>query len=350
MKRILFMGGLLSAFVFAWQRFEEIPLLVVGQPASSGRIQSQKEEPFFHDLSVKTGLPLRVDYRPVDSTGFKDTYQLQMLKNDVIDLASLRFTQNSTLEPGLQGMDLLGIISGPKDARSIMTSYSGILDQYLQANFNSKLLGIWTFGPQELFCNRPIKKLLDVKGLNVRVASPALSTFVSRLGGRPVIVPFEETKASLASGLLDCAITSAASANFAGWPQFAKYNFPIATQTGVNGYVISLKKWNRFSSRERINLQKTFDAYIDEVWRTSETLSADAASCNSGGACKFGTPYDGERVAVSSADLRLFRKIIYANVFPEWSRRCEKIHPGCRNAWNKTFSTYWHGRKDVPSQ
>ena len=349
MKRILFMGGLLSAFVFAWQRLDEVPLLVLGQPTASG-IQRQKEAPFFNTLRAKTGLPLRVDYRPVNSTGFKDTYQLNMLKDGIVDLVSLRFTQNSSLEPALQGMDLLGIISGPKDAWPIMTAYSSVLDEYLQSKFNVKLLGIWTFGPQEFFCNRPVKKLLDIKGLNVRVASPALSTFVSHLGARPVIVPFEEAKASLASGLLDCAITSAASANFAGWPQFAKYNFPITTQTGVNGYVISLKKWKQLSRQQQHVLQKAFDAHVEKIWQFSEVLRADAVSCNSGGSCKFGTPYQGETVRVAPGDIQLSRELIIGKVFPEWSRRCEKVHPGCRNAWNKTFSTYWHGRKDVPSQ
>ena len=350
MKRILLMAGLLSAFAVAWQRLDQIPLLVLGQPTSSGRIQQQKEAPFFNALGKKTGLPLRVDYRPVNLTGFKDTYQLNMLKDGIVDVASLRFTQNSSLEPALQGIDLLGIISGPKDARPIMTAYSSVLDGYLQSKFNAKLLGLWTFGPQEFFCNRPVKKLLDIKGLNVRVASPALSTFVSHLGGRPVIVPFEETKSALASGLLDCAITSAASANFAGWPQFAKYNFPIVIQTGVNGYVISLKKWNHLSRQQQHLLRKAFDAYVEEIWRFSEVLKSDAVSCNSGGVCKFATPYQGESVRVNSDDIQLSHKLIVDNVLPEWIRRCEKIHPGCGKTWHKTFAAYWHGRKDLRSQ
>ena len=350
MKRILIMAGLLSGFVFAWHRLDQIPLYVVGQPTSSGRIRENKEEPFFNTLSASAGLPLRVDYKPFDLTGFKDTYQLKMLQDGVIDMASLRFTQNSVLEPGLQGIDLLGVISGPKDARAIMTAYSGVLDQYIQSKFNSKLLGIWTFGPQEFFCNRPVKKLSDIKGLNVRVASPALSTFVSHFGARPVIVPFEETRAALSRGLLDCAITSAASANFAGWPQFAKYNFPIITQTGVNGYVISLKKWNRLSPLQQKKLQKAFDASIDEVWRFSDVLRRDAASCNSGGTCKFGTPYQGERMNVTPGDIQLFRRIISEKVLPEWARRCEKIHTGCEKTWRQAFSVYWHGRKEAGTQ
>ena len=33
--------------------------------------------------------------------------------------------------------------------------------------FNTKLIGVWPFGPQVLFCKPEIKKLADVKGHKV---------------------------------------------------------------------------------------------------------------------------------------------------------------------------------------
>ena len=63
---------------------------VVGQPSMTGPIQSQLEKPFFDELSAHTGLPLQVDYHTVDSLGFKDNFQLAMLKEDLYDVVSLR--------------------------------------------------------------------------------------------------------------------------------------------------------------------------------------------------------------------------------------------------------------------
>jgi len=335
------MAGLLSAFVVAWQFFDEIPLVVIGQPTASGRIQKDKEEPFFRTLRAKTAMPFRIDYRPVDTTGLKDTYALKILKQGKVDLVSLRFTQNSSTEPSLQGIDLLGIMVSPKDSMRIMIAYSKQLDQYLQSKYNAKLLGVWTFGPQELFCRRPVNKLLDIKGRNVRVASEALNTFIWRLGGRPVVIPFEETNEALKSGLLDCAITSSASANFSGWPQHAKYNFPLPFQTGLNGYVISLSKWNRLSRERQRKLQSVFDDHVKDVWRFSEVIMKDAIKCNTGASCKSGTSFQGERARVSSSDTQLFRQMVNEHVLPQWGLRCEKVHPGCIKAWSQTFSSYW---------
>ena len=60
------------------------------------------------------------------------------------------------------------------------------LDARLQQQFNVKLLGVWPFGPQILFCKKPIAKLADVKGLKVRVYDQNLAKFIESVGGTPV--------------------------------------------------------------------------------------------------------------------------------------------------------------------
>ena len=347
MKRLLLMACLASAFAYAWQQLDEIPLLVVGQPTTTGTIQKAREAPFFDTLGKTTQIPFRITYKPLDHIGLKDNYQLQMLKNGTIDLASLRFTQNSADEPSLQGIDLIDMISDYDDAEQVIAAYTSTVDHYLQTKFNTKLLGVWTFGPQEIFCKRPIKQLNDIKGLKVRVPSPAVSSYISELGATPAVISFDETKNALGLGLVDCAITSAASANFAGWPKYARYNYPIATQFGLNGYAISLRKWNALSRQQQSKLQGTFDTYLRTLWQFSKELHIDAAKCNTGGHCKYGTPYQGASASVSAKDIQLSRQIMIRTVLPEWGKRCEKVHPGCLAIWQQKLATYlddWKGK------
>ena len=40
-------------------------------------------------------------------------------------------------------------------ARKVITAYAPAVDRNLQQKFNAKLLGVWSFGPQEFFCNKP---------------------------------------------------------------------------------------------------------------------------------------------------------------------------------------------------
>ena len=45
-------------------------------------MQKNKEQAFFESLAQKTGLPIEVDYKPIDTLGVKDTEQLRMMKSE----------------------------------------------------------------------------------------------------------------------------------------------------------------------------------------------------------------------------------------------------------------------------
>lgn len=335
MKRLLIFFAVALVFVAAWLHFGEVPLLVIGQPSTTGLLQGEKEAPFFTGLRQHTGLPLRVTYKPMESVGYKDTYQLHALKDGIFDLVSLRFLQNSEIEPSLQGIDLVGMNSDYETAERVVRAYSPTVDNYLQTHFGSKLLGIWSFGPQEILCRKPIARLQDLRGLKVRVGSPSLSSFISELGGTPAIMPFDDTRNALAIGLVDCAVTSAASANFAGWPEHAHYYFPLAVHFGLNGYAISLKKWHALSQRERTLLQKSFDTYIDDLWQYTQEVHRDASSCNVGGACRHGKPYHMVLSQPSAHDVALLRSMMWGKLLAEWGSKCDLVHPGCLGKWRE---------------
>ena len=342
MNRILLFLCIMMVFTIAWVRYREIPLAVIGQPASTGLLQNTKEAPFFNKLKETTGLPLKVTYRPLNTVGFKDTYQLYMLKDGLFDLVSLRFIQNSEAEPALQGIDLAGLYSDYDTARTVVRTYSETLDRYLNDTFDVKLLGVWTFGPQVLFCSKPIQHIEDIKGLKVRVGSASLATLISSLDGTPFIIPFDDTKSALAIGLVDCAITSATSANFAGWPEHTRYYFPLAIHFGLNGYAISLKKWSVFSKKEQAILTAAFDAYLDDLWKFSQTTHLDSSNCNIGHECKNGTSYHMILVEPSMHDVQVLEAIARTRLLPEWAEKCERVHPGCRDEWTAKVLAHIH--------
>lgn len=339
MKRVILFVVVAIAFIAAWRHFSEISLLVIGQPSSTGLLQGTKEAPFFQGLRERTGLPFRVTYKPLESVGLKDSFQLHGLKDGAFDLVSLRFLQNSEIEPSLQGIDLVGMNSDYATAERVIKAYAPTVDTYLQNAFNSKLLGIWSFGPQEIFCRKPIARLEDLRGMKVRVGSPTLASFITELGGTPAVLPFDDTRNALATGLVDCAVTSAASANFAGWPEHAQYYFPLAVHFGLNGYAISLKKWNALSHQEQRLLQQTFDAYMADLWQFTQEIHRDAARCNVGDTCRHGKPYRMTLVPPSPADVALLRSLTRKKLLAEWGERCDLTRPGCMANWRTLFGS-----------
>ena len=316
---------------------EKITFKVIGQPLATGLIQKNKEQPFFETLAQKTGLPIVVDYKPIDTLGVKDTEQLRMMKSGLFEIVSLRVSQNSRDEPMLLGLDLVGQNPDYATGRQSAKAWFQPLDERLQKQFGVKLLGIWPFGPQVLFCKKPITKLADVKGLKVRVYDQSLAKFISSLGGTPVALSFPETHQSLSLGVVDCAITGASSANSAGWPEVSTHQLPIAFQVALNAYAITLKSWSQLKPDQQAKLQAAFDAQTEDVWKYSEELFIDAVNCNIGrDPCTTGKKFKLVDVPVTKADIELVKGAVRDISLPAWAEVCDQSNPGCSQKWKAT--------------
>jgi TRAP-type C4-dicarboxylate transport system substrate-binding protein len=319
------------------QAQEHMKLKAIGQPLATGLIQKNKEQPFFEHFAERTGLPIDVDYKPIDTLGLKDTEQLRVMKAGLFDIVSLRVSQNSRDEPTLLGLDLVGASPDYATGRKVANAYFSTVDARLQQQFGVKLLGVWPFGPQVLFCKKPITKLADVKGLKVRVYDQNLAKFIELVGGTPVPVSFADTQQALSLGVVDCAITGPSSANSAGWPEVTTHQLPLAFQMALNGYAITLKTWNRLKPDQQVKLKTAFDKLTEEIWTYSEELFQDALNCNAGkDPCTTGKKFTLVNVPVSAGDLELVRGAVGKVSLPVWAEVCDKSNPGCSQRWKAT--------------
>ena len=318
---------------------DRLKFKAIGQPLATGLIQKNKEQPFFEHFAEKTGLPIDVDYKPIDTLGIKDTEQLRVMKAGLFDIVSLRVSQNSRDEPTILGLDLVGASPDFATGRKVAKAYAATIDARLQQQFNVKLLGVWPFGPQILFCSKPITKLADVKGLKVRVYDQNLAKFIEMVGGTPVPVSFADTHQSLSLGVVDCAITGPSSANSAGWPEVTTHQMPLGFQMALNGYGITLKAWNQLKPDQQAKLQAAFDKFTDEVWAYSEELFQDALNCNAGkDPCTTGKKFKLVNVPVTPVDLDLVRSAVTKVSLPAWTEVCDKSNADCSRKWHATVA------------
>jgi TRAP-type transport system periplasmic protein len=315
---------------------ETIKLRVAGNLLATGLIQQKKEQPFFENLAKNSGLPLDVDYKPMDVTGIKDIEGLRVLKSGLFDIVTLRLAQVSRDEPFFLGPDIVGLNPDYETARKVVDAYRGAFDSRLGERFNAKLLGIWPFGPQVVFCNVPIRGLADVKGRKVRVYDQSLAKFIERIGGVPVTISFGETQQALSLKTVDCAITGPSSANTAGWPEVSTHFMPLGFQIALNAYAINLNSWKKFNASQQAKIEAAFGALEKDIWAYSEEIFDDAVRCNVGkDPCTTVKKYRMVEVPVSQDDLKLVRDAIASVSFPAWSEICERSYKGCSETWKK---------------
>lgn len=334
---ILAAAALLLAAALPSQAQDTITYKVIGQPAATGMVQKNKEKPFFDDFANRTGLPINAEYKPVDQLGIKDTEQLRVMKAGLFNIVSLRVSQNSRDEPTLLGLDLVGAAPDYETARKVYEAYFDTLDARLQKQFQVKLLGAWPFGPQILFCKKPVSKLADLKGMKVRVYDQNLAKFIESVGGTPVPLGFTEVHQSLSLGVVDCAITGPSSANSSNWPEVTTHQYALGFQMAVNAYAISLRDWNKLKPEQQARMAAAFKTLTDDIWVYSKELTQDAMNCNAGKEpCTTGKKFNLVNVPVQPEDIVAVRKAVAAISVPTWAEICDKANPGCSDNWKKT--------------
>lgn len=346
-KRIAIAFALLALFATAWIVLRRVEIDVVGQPSATGPIQSQFERPFFEGLAEATGLPINIRYKSIDQTGFKDTYQLTMLRDGQLDLVSLRFLQNAGHEPTLLGIDPWGLAPDFQAARAVAASYAPVLDRRLQAHFNAKLLGVWPFGPQVFFCNSRIQKLADIRGLRVRVGHESFGPLIASFGATPAVIPFDDVKAALETGMVDCAITSAGSGRSAGWAKHSTHLFTLGLQMGLNGYVINLQLWKSLRKREQELIEASVLQHVEAIWSHVRRVHSEAISCTTGGECTEGTRGTLVKVEPSPGDIKALREAFERTTFRDWKLRCDSVYPGCTEEWRTRVEPLVAGQKNI---
>ena len=331
-------AGLSMLAVLAGQAVaqETVKLRVMGMPLATGNIQKNREQPFFEQLAKKTGLPFEVDYKTLDATGIKEFDQLRVMRTGLFDVGGLRLAQISRDEPTILGLDLVGLNPDYDTAKRVVMAYQGAVGERLEKQFNTKLLGVWPFGPQLIFCKPPIKGLADLKGLKVRILDGVMAKFMEKVGATPVTMAFSEVSQGLSLGTIDCAVTGPSSANSAGWPESATHVYPLALQVAVQGYGVSMNSWNRMKPEQREGLQKAVAGLTEDIWAYSKELWDDAMRCNAGqDPCTTGKKYKLTTVAVKPEDVELVKSAVREISYPAWKDQCDAVVPGCSETWRK---------------
>lgn len=335
LKQTLTAGLVAGCIAFAGAAQAQVQKLrVAGNLLATGLILQHKEQPFFENFQKVSGLNVEVDYKPMDALGIKDTEGLRTLRSGLFDIVSLRLAQVSRDEPFVLGLDLVGLNPDYETTRKVMDAYREPFDKRLQDRFKAKLLALWPFGPQVLFCKPEIKGLADLKGKKVRVYDQSLAKFIEQLGGIPVTLAFGETQQALQRGVVDCAITGASSANSAGWPEVTEYFMPIGFQSAVQAYAINLDTWNKMTPDQQQKLMAAFGKLEKDIFDYSKELFDDALRCNVGKEpCTTVKKYAMKEVPVSPADQALVRDAVGKVSFPAWAEVCEKSYKGCGDVW-----------------
>jgi len=297
-------------------------------------IYKDREYPFWtKTVPGKSDGAVTAEIRAFTEMGLKGGEVFRLMRQGVIDFGSTVLGYVAGDDPENEAVDLAGFNADIDVARRVSEAYKPVLAALYEEKYGVKLLAVFPFHAQVMYCKSPINGLDDLKGKKVRTFSKSLSEFVEAVGGTGVNIPFGEVVPALQKGVADCAITGALSGNLAKWHEVTTHLYALPVGWSMVMHGVNLKAWNKLPEPVRTFLAAEIDAWEDQVWDAAGAETQAGLACNTGGDCSGGNPASMTLVSVSDADRARLREIMETVIVPKWAERCESA---CVEKWNET--------------
>jgi TRAP-type C4-dicarboxylate transport system substrate-binding protein len=291
------------------------------------------EGPFFKDrLREASGGSLIGDIKPQTELGLKGFEIMRLIKNGVFDFAFGLPGYVAQETAAFDGADLATLTQDIDTQRQVADAYFPKLEKLFAEIYNAKLLMLYPFPSQTLWCKGEINGIEDLKGKKIRTFSATLGDFVEAVGGTSVTVAFAEVIPALEKGVVDCGITGTMSAYAAKWHQVATHAYTLRVGWGLAFGAMNIDKWNSLSDAQRETLTAELARLNDEMWAETATEDDVAIACITGGECLIGDKGAMTLIEPTEADL-VALEAIGKVVLDKWAGRCGE---DCVKDWNES--------------
>ncbi|MDU9005330.1 TRAP transporter substrate-binding protein [Sedimentitalea todarodis] len=293
------------------------------------------EGPFWNErIAAATDGKIVGDIKPQTELGLKGFEIMRMVQNGVFDFAFGLPGYVAAEDAIFEGADLASLTQDIETQRKVADAFFPTLEKSFAEIYNAKLLMLYPFPSQTLWCNAEINSIADLSGKKIRVYTTSLGDFVEGVGGTSVTVSFAEVIPALEKGVVDCAITGTMSAYTANWQQVATHAYTLRVGWGLAFGAMNMDKWNSLTDDQKALLSTEIAALNEEMWAETATEDEVAIACITGGACDIGEPGDMVLVEPSSEDLAVRDQIANDVILARWAERCGAE---CTATWNETI-------------
>lgn len=299
------------------------------------------EQPFYTNFAKKTGLGIEVNYTPIDVLGLKLPEALRYVSTGTFDVVTVGIGNVAVDDPFLEGIDIAGTFPTLEGLREASDAFRPEVDRHLMERFNAKLMTLFPFGPQVLFCTSPIETIDDFKGKKIRTFTASMARLIQHLGATSITLQFPEVYTGLQRGVADCAVTAAAAGNQGKWPEVATHLIPLGLTEAVTAHIMNLDTWNGFSSEEQKIVEKAFRDLEDQMWDLTIRLNIDGINCNVGKEpCKEHKKFDMVLNEPTPAMIAALKEAARDVTLPAWVETCKRTEPECAKVWNRTVGKH----------
>ncbi len=315
------------------QAAPKVHLQVVGNLGITTQ-SKELEQPFWtKDIPAASGGSITASIKPWNEMGLKGPEVFKMLSQGVFDVGTAQLGHVAGDSPINDATDLAGVSDTLDTFQKVQQSFRPTLEKYYESQLKSKVLGLWSYQAQVLYCRDPIKGLADLKGRKVRTSGASQSDFISYFGGAGINMAFGEVQQALQNGVVDCAITGTLGGYKAKWFEGTKFLYPLPINWGAGLSAINLNSWKKLSADQQKVLLSEYARLEKAIYDQNRREHEIGVACNTAGPCPEGPPGKMTLEPILPGDAELRKKALLEQVLPRWASRCGA---DCVKTWNDT--------------
>lgn len=313
-----------------------IPMKIVGGLAGVSQFVAF-EEPFWRDEVPRlTGGRVQPEIVANDRAGIRSQEMLPLIRLGVVPFGTALLAVISTEDPEFNAMDLPALNPTIADLRRAMARFRPFLERALTERYGVRLLAVYTYPAQVVWCNRPFASLADLRGRRVRTSSVGQADLVAALGGTAVVTPFNEIVSAMRGGVVECAITGTMSGMAIGLHEVTTHVHATAINWGVSIFAANEQAWDALPENVRTVLSAGIADLERRIWDGAERDTGLGLACASGQpACDLPRRGNLTVVQASAAEQAGRLSLLTGAVLPRWIDRCG---PVCAEVWNETLA------------
>ena len=296
------------------------------------------EKPFWeHRIEALSNGSIQAEIHAFDRSGLPGQEMLQLMRLGIVPFGTALLAVVSGDEPELNAVDLPALNPDMQALRRTVGLYRSHLQQMLRTKFGVKLLAVYAYPAQVIFCAKPFTGLGDLAGRRIRTSSVGQSEMMVALGAIPVLTPFAEIVNSVRTGVVDCAITGTLSGNEIGLPNVTSHIYPMAISWGLSFFGANEAVWKALRPDLRATLKEAIAGLEREIWDAADRETAVGLACDIGAPDCNGEHSPGHMtlVPVTSQDEATRKRLLVESVLPGWIQRCGT---DCVAAWNRELA------------
>jgi TRAP-type C4-dicarboxylate transport system substrate-binding protein len=325
--------GLCLASAVQAQSSPKVSLQVVGNLGITTQYKDLEAPFWIKDIPAATGGAVTASIKPWNEMGLKGPEVFKLLSQGVFDVGTTQLGFVAGDNAINDATDLAGVSPTIQTFREVTNAFRPQLERYYEQQLKVKVMAMYSFQAQVLFCRAEIKSLADLKGRKVRTSGASQADFISYFGGSGVNMAFGEVQQSLQNGVIDCAITGTLGGYKAKWYDGAKYLYALPINWGSGMAAFNLNSWRKLDAATQKTITSEYARLEKAIFDQNVRENDIGLACNTGGACSEGPAGKMVLVAPAAGDVELRRKALIEQVLPRWAARCGAE---CVNNWNAT--------------